>query len=540
LIDFRRAYKALGSSLWSSIRDLLPIVFVVLFFQLVVFRQPLENGMQLAGGALMVLAGLAIFITGLEIGLFPLGERMAYSFAKKGSLGWLLAFSFALGFGTTFAEPALISIAGQAAELSVSSSEHGNAEAVRNFFAASLRWTVAISVGLALVLGALRIIRNWPLHHLIIAAYLMVMLLTLVAPKEIIAIAYDAGGITTSTITVPLTTALGIGLASSIRGRNPLLDGFGIIALASVTPIIFVLIFGMVWQPVSEFFVADSQEHVAEAVGVISSENLPLSNRWLLTDVLISTVKDVAPIAIIIAFFQLVVLRQSIPNLPRILWGFLLVILGLAFFLIGLELALFPLGESMAIQLTQGVYSPAAAGAVNADPIETAWHAYYWTYIFAFAIGISTTIAEPSLIAVAMKAEEVSGGAIKSWGLRMAVAFGVGVGVFLGTLRIVIGVPLPYFILAGYLIVVIQTWKAPKMIIPLAYDSGGVTTSTVTVPLVTALGIGLASNIVGRDPVIDGFGLIAFASLMPMMTVMGYAQAAEWFNRKSRSESGES
>lgn len=238
-----------------------------------------------------------------------------------------------------------------------------------------------------------------------------------------------------------------------------------------------------------------------------------------------STVRDVLPILAIVGFFQLFVLRRPIPRFPRVAWGFALVILGLSLFLMGLELALFPLGEKMAEQLV-------ALPELPEEGASPHWADYYWTYLFAFTIGVATTIAEPALIAVAMKAEEVSGGAIRAWGLRSAVALGVGIAVALGTFRIVTGIPLPLMIIVGYLIVIVQTFFAPKEIIPLAYDSGGVTTSTVTVPLVAALGLGLASRIPGRDPLIDGFGLIAFASLLPMITVMGYAQLAGWWNRR--------
>lgn len=243
-----------------------------------------------------------------------------------------------------------------------------------------------------------------------------------------------------------------------------------------------------------------------------------------------STVMDVLPIAGIIFGFQLLVIRRPIARLPSVLAGFACVILGLAFFLLGLEKALFPLGRLMAEQLT----SPAFLGPeVTADPV-THWHQYYWVYAFAFAIGFSTTIAEPSLIAVAIKASQVSGGAIGVWGLRIAVALGVAVGIALGTFRIVVGSPLHWFIIAGYVVVIIQTTRAPKMIVPLAYDSGGVTTSTVTVPLVAALGLGLAETVPGRSPLIDGFGLVAFASLFPMMTVMGYAQLSAWIAARQR------
>lgn len=239
------------------------------------------------------------------------------------------------------------------------------------------------------------------------------------------------------------------------------------------------------------------------------------------------TILDVLPIAIIIFGFQLLALKRSIPNLKKVLLGFLYVLAGLAFFLEGLELALFPLGKAMAAQLTHPDFLLGLqASAQSIDTLH--WPDYYWVYIFAFMVGFSTTIAEPALLAVAIKAHEVSGGAIGVWGLRSAVALGVAIGLVLGTWRIITGAPIHWFIISGYVIVVIQTIFAPRLIVPLAYDSGGVTTSTVTVPLVAALGLGLAGTVPGRSPLMDGFGLIAFASLFPMMTVMAHAQIAQW------------
>jgi hypothetical protein len=240
--------------------------------------------------------------------------------------------------------------------------------------------------------------------------------------------------------------------------------------------------------------------------------------------ILLSTIADVLPIAAILFGFQLLVIRRPVPQLRRVLAGFGFVLVGLALFLMGLERALFPLGRAMAQQLTAAGFILGDAGA---DLSLAGWLDYRWVYLFAFSIGFSTTIAEPSLLAVAIKAQEVSGGAIGIWGLRIAVALGVAVGVSLGSYRIVVGDPIHYYIIAGYVVVVAQTFFAPKMIIPLAYDSGGVTTSTVTVPLVAALGLGLSETVPGRNPLIDGFGLIAFASLFPMITVMAYAQLAE-------------
>jgi hypothetical protein len=238
---------------------------------------------------------------------------------------------------------------------------------------------------------------------------------------------------------------------------------------------------------------------------------------------LLATFFDILPIAAILFGFQFLVIRKPVKNLKKVLIGMFYVLLGITFFLVGLEEALFPLGRDMAEQLTD----PAFLQSVRLTTGDLQWQDYYWIYIFAFAIGAGTTIAEPALIAVAMKAREVSGGAIGIWGLRVAVALGVAVGLALGCYRIVEGYPMHYFIIAGYLIVVVQTFFSPKIIVPLAYDSGGVTTSTVTVPMVAALGLGLAEAVPGRSSLIDGFGLIAFASLCPIISVMAYAQLSE-------------
>lgn len=241
------------------------------------------------------------------------------------------------------------------------------------------------------------------------------------------------------------------------------------------------------------------------------------------------TIIDVLPIAVIIFGFQLFVIRRPIPNLGRVCIGFAYVLVGLTFFLEGLEQALFPLGKLMATQLTDLHFILGDDYRVDYVP---QWSDYFWIYIFAATVGFSTALAEPALLAVAIKAHAVSGGVIGIWGLRLAVAIGVAFGITLGVFRIITGIPLHYFIIAGYLIVIIQSFYAPRMIIPLAYDSGGVSTSTVTVPLVAALGLGLASTVPGRSPLLDGFGLIAFACLFPIISVMAYAQLGEWWSKR--------
>jgi len=247
---------------------------------------------------------------------------------------------------------------------------------------------------------------------------------------------------------------------------------------------------------------------------------------------IVDSAVDVLPIVVFLFAFQRLVIGGSMPNRKQIVLGFLFVVVGLGLFLVGLEQTLFPLGRLMAQQLTDPDFLHAAVGRGASALV---WQDYYWVYLFALAIAFSTTLAEPALIAVSMKAHDVSAGAIGVWGLRIAVAIGAGIGVSLGCFRIITGLPLHYFIAAAYSVVIVQTAMAPKLIVPLAYDSGGVTTSTVTVPIVTALGLGLAEAVPGRSPLLDGFGLVAFAALFPIISVLAYGQIAVLRERSSRS-----
>ena len=486
----------------ESFRDLLPIILVIIFFQLAIIQTVPENWLSTSIGLAIVGVGLAVFLLGLEVGIFPVGEGLASDFARKGSTKWIVLFAFMIGFGTTVAEPALLVIADKAAGIS-----SGRIDAF------TLRMVVAFSVGFAIVLGVWRIIKGHPIHYYIITGYIMVVAATAFAPKEIVGLAYDLGGVTTSTVTVPLVAALGIGLASTIKGRNPVLDGFGLIAFASLTPMIFVQFYGIY---VYEFIDASQivmpiAEHTAETAAAFDFSLLTILKGILSVGI------DVLPILAVILFFQYVIIKKPIDNLKEVLIGFALVIFGLDAFIIGLEMGLFSLGETMALQLTQN-------------------DSNYIIYSFAFAIGFSTTMAEPSLTAIARKAKEISDGKINDFVLRLFVALGVAMGISLGAFRIVNGGEIVYYIMAGYMFVIALTFIAPKYIIPIAYDSGGVTTSTVTVPLVAALGLGLATNIPGRDPLIDGFGLIAFASLFPMITVMAYGVITERIGVKGQHE----
>lgn len=240
------ALGALLKSMSGSLRDLMPIILVISFFQLVVLQQPIPNVFDIIIGTLFVVVGLTFFIYGLEMGLFPVGESMANAFARKGSVFWLMLFAFCLGFGTTVAEPALIAVAAEASRVAATGGMIGNNQQAMDAYANGLRFTVAVSVGLAIVIGVLRILKGWSIQYMIMGGYIIVVIMTAFAPREIIGIAYDSGGVTTSTITVPLVTALGVGLASAIQGRNPMVDGFGLIAFASLTPMIFVMGYGMI------------------------------------------------------------------------------------------------------------------------------------------------------------------------------------------------------------------------------------------------------------------------------------------------------
>jgi hypothetical protein len=338
-----------------------------------------------------------------------------------------------------------------------------------------------------------------------------VVIVTFFAPEEIVGLAYDSGGVTTNVVTVPLIAALGIGLASSIRGRSPLKDGFGLVAMAVMVPMISVQLYGA-WvysQPAPEIDL--SLAHATDGSGDIN----PILKGLL---DLATMVRDVLPIIITILFFQYLILRSPLANPRKVIFGFLLVIVGLYAFVVGLKLGLFPIGTSMAEQLIQR-------------------EGYLLIYIFAFMIGFATTMAEPALLAVGQQAEEAASGQVSATAIRLLVAVGVAMGITIGVWRLVQGDPLHYYIIASYILVIALTLLAPRYIVALAYDLGGVTTSEVTVPLVTALGLGLASHIDGRSVLIDGFGLIAFASIFPIVTVMLYAIWADWYNRRIRQES---
>ncbi|MHB1373599.1 MAG: DUF1538 domain-containing protein [Thauera sp.] len=494
--------REFGHILLHAFRNLLPIVVVVAVFQLAVIREVPEGLLSMAGGLLIVAVGVALFLQGLELGIFPIGKNLSNEFAKKGSLVLLMVFGFCLGFAAVIAEPALIAVATQAESIS-----GGRIDGL------VLRVLVALSVGGVVALGVLRTILGHSLHWYMIIGYLIVVAVTFFAPEEIVGLAYDSGGVTTNIVTVPLVAALGIGLAVSIRGRNALAHGFGLVALAVMVPMILVQLYGIF---VYNFSSADAvaASAVAVATGAADAASPGVLDRILdMLGDLLTMLRDVLPIILVILFFQYAVIRKPIAHLHKVTGGFVLVIVGLYAFVVGLKLGLFPIGRGMAAQLI-------------------ALDAVLYVYLFAFAIGFATTMAEPALIAIGEKAEEAGKGRLVASRIRILVALGVAIGITIGVHRIITGDSIHYYIMAGYALVIALTWIAPKYIVPLAFDLGGVTTSEVTVPLVTALGIGLATSIEGRNVLIDGFGLIAFASIFPIVTVMLYAIWVERLKRK--------
>lgn len=492
--------QAFSHSLLHALKNLFPIIAVVVFFQLLILQQIPENIFVMAAGLLIVAVGVALFLQGLELSIFPVGKSLSNQFARKGSVPVLLSFGFAMGFSAVVAEPALIAVAQQAEEIS-----EGKIKAL------TLRILVAVSVGLVVALGVFRTIFGYPLHWFMIIGYIVVVIITWFAPPEIVGLAYDSGGVTTNIVTVPLIAALGIGLAASIRGRNPLLDGFGLVALAVMVPMITVQLYGIVVysgapaDPVA--LPTTAQTGTVDQTPVVLGMLLDLAGM----------VRDVLPIIITILFFQYLVLRRGLTNPRKILFGFALVVLGLYAFVVGLKLGLFPIGTSMARQLM-------------------GMEGYLFVYLFAFMIGFATTMAEPALIAIGHQAEQAAAGTINGNAIRLIVAVGVAMGITLGVHRIISGDSIHHYIIGGYILVIVLTALAPRYIIPLAYDLGGVTTSEVTVPLVTALGIGLASSIEGRNVLIDGFGLIAFASIFPIVTVMSYAIIVEMLAKQRKTD----
>lgn len=489
----------LSALFFSSLKNLVPVLVVILaFWWLVVGANP-DNFIFILLGLVMAAAGIALFLQGLEMSIFPLGESLSNKIASKGSLMLLLAFGFSIGFGVVIAEPSLIVVA-EKTQLVTEGRIDG-------FL---LRLIIAISVGFVLMIGLLRVVLGHSIRWYMLAGYTILIPITFLTPKEITGIAFDMGPVSANIVTVPLVTALGIGLASSIRGRNALMDGFGLVGLVALIPRATVQLYGVI------VYGSDAPKEFIAPIGVDIGADLSFFAQAL--DAIIGVVESVAPLVGLVLFFQLVVMRKALNSPVNTAFGVGILVIGLAVFVQGLKMGLFAVGEQMATQLAD---------------IDS------WVLVlfFVFLIGFAATLVEPSLLAVAKKAEEEATGRINAQFLRVLVAIGVGLGIVIGVSRIASGGSLDHLLVACVVLMLIITWFTPSYILSLAYDVGGIATSDVTVPLLTVIGIGLATHIDGANPLVDGFGLVALASIFPIITVMVYAILAELkikFDKRSR------
>lgn len=487
-------FKQLRDALQESFYNILPILIIIACFQLLVFQSMPDGFVSIAFGFLIVIMGVAFFLVGLELGVFPLGNSLSNEFLEKRSILLFTLFGFAIGFSASIAEPAIIAVAMQAQEITAGAID-----------ALTLRLIIATSVGAITAFGVLRALFGWSVSKIIIGGYILVLAITAMTPPQIIGLAYDSGGVATNVATVPLIVAIGIGIASSLSGRSVLKDGFGFVAFAAITPMISIQLYGI--------FALGDDFGMGEVALEANVEKVKTIADYTFMSVLagiFETFTNIVPILVTIFVFQYLVLRKHLPNLGRVIVGFIFLVIGLYGFIIGIKLGLFPIGESIASNLVE-------------------MNSHFFIYLFAFLIGFGTTMAEPALVAVIKQADRYSELSLNVTLIRILVALGVGCGILLGTYKIVEGLDIWVLITSLYALVVLLTFFSPKEMHAFAFDLGGVTTSEITVPLVTAFGIYLATNIPGRDILMDGFGLIAFASVFPMITVLSYSILAKRF-----------
>jgi len=486
--------KQLGNTFIESVMNLIPVLIIIIGFQFFVFQEVPDNLTTIVLGFVIVIIGVTFFLMGLEIGVFPLGNSLSNEFLEKQSLFWFVLFGFALGFSASVAEPAIIAVATQAQTIT-----NGQIDAF------TLRILIAVSVGLITAFGVLRTLLGWSIAKIIIIGYSLVLIITYFSPPAIVGLAYDSGGVATNVATVPLIVALGIGIASGLRGRSVLKDGFGFVALAAITPMISIQLYG-IFALGSDFGLESTG--MLEAVG---KEKIMIEmSIFSVLQGLIQTFANILPIIMTILIFQYLVLRKALPNLGRVVIGFIFLVIGLYGFIIGIKLGLFPIGESIASNLVD-------------------MNSTFFILLFAFLIGFGTTMAEPALVAVIKQADKFSEISLNIPIIRILVAIGVGLGILIGTYKIVQGYNIWILISSLYFLVIVLSTIAPKHMVGFAFDLGGVTTSEITVPIVTAFGIYLATNIEGRNILMDGFGLIAFASVFPMITILLYSIINEKF-----------
>lgn len=493
-------YKFKNTFLESSL-NLVPIIIVVAFFYIFIFQTIPDNLISMVFGLFIVIIGATFFLMGLEIGIFPLGNNLSSEFLEKKSIFWFALFGFSLGFAASIAEPAIISIASQAGTVT-----EGKLDPL------ILRVLIAFSVGAITAFGIIRAILGWSISNIIIIGYIFVLTVAFFAPAEILGLAFDSGSIATNVATVPLIISLGIGITSAIAGRNVLKDGFGFVALAVITPILIIMIYG-----IFTFGVEMGTEVIMPASPIEDNAHYREGFTFLgIIKDLFLTFLNLVPIVITILIFQYLIIKKPLANINGMIFGLIFLVIGLYAFIVGIKLGLFPIGESVASSLINE----------NSD---------MYIYLFSFLIGFATTMAEPALLATIKQADMMAEKRMNVTMFRILVAVGIGTGIFIGTFRLINGYDFWFVITSLYIFVIFLAILAPKEIVAFAFDLGGVSITVVTLPVVTGFGLYLAMNIEGRDPLMDGFGLIAFASVFPMIAVMGYSILAQKFQKGQES-----
>jgi hypothetical protein len=478
-----------------SFLNLLPVIGVVALFQWLVMREWPEGAWAVLAGLVLVAVGIALFLRGLALSVFPLGRNIADAFVQRGMLVWLLIFGFCLGAATVIAEPALIAVAHKAEMVS-----EGRVGAW------PLRLLVAASVGAVIALGLLRAVLNHPVLWYVLAGYLLLIPVTYLTPAEITGLAFDAGAVSVNMVTVPLITALGMGLMAALRGRSVLSEGFGLAALAVMAPRLTVQLYGIV------VYAAEPGSLAAYASGagleLVQAPSAAL--RDIATDVL-AILANLVPVVAVILLFQFAVIRRALLHPRRLAGGFALLLLGLFAFIEGLHTGLFPIGEYLA----SGLSRPAGG---------------FYLLVFVFLLGFAVTLLEPALMAVIRQAAHLDPGRLRPPLIRTLVALGVGLGLLLGALRLMSGWPLDHVIAGTLAVLAVLAVLAPRDLVGFAFDLGGIATSDVTVPVITALGVGLAVALGSDDVMLEGFGLVALASLCVIVTVLLYAIVVQRMN----------
>lgn len=485
--------------LLGTIRSMLPVLGVIGGFQVLVLAKLPADPLLLLSALLALLLGISLVLKTMEQVIFPIGNTLSHELSARGSLPLLLAFGFTLGLAAVIAEPSLIAVAEEAERLS-----EGRMQAT------PLRIIVALSVGLALMVGILRSVLGHAIHRYLLGAIALLLLVTWATPGEVTGIAMDAGAVSVNIITVPLLVALGVGLSHALSGRSPLVTGFGLLALAVMAPRIAVQLYGL-WAYGDVVWGLDGRS-LPRAENAVAALAIPGTAHGALLRDAATILRSVMPILLVVVGFQVLVLRRGFVNPRRLLSGLLWLLVGLFLFLQGLRHGLFPLGAALALDL-------AAQGKG-------------YLYLFVFLVGVAATLVEPALIAITRKAEVHDPGLLNAGILRWLAACGVGMGLVLGILRMAQGIALEWVLLPLLAVLALLAWIGPRDSTALAFDLGGVATSDVTVPLITALSIALSSLLGSGDVMLDAFGLIALASLGPILLVMLYTLAAESWRRR--------